>query len=76
MNQISHNNLCDFIEESKEGNTFNIEPYGYHIRIEERLGGGSHIGRAIYIHPGNDTLENIVLDCKALVGDMGRELSK
>ena len=75
MNQISHNNLWDFIKESKEGNTFNIEPYGSVVRIEERIGGGSHIGGAMYIHPGNDTLENIVLDCRALVDDMGRKTS-
>ena len=72
MTQITHDTVYDFLLEIKgRGNSINASIYGYVIRLEERLGGGSHLGKSIRVHPGNDSLECCKADILAMAKDYG-----
>jgi len=76
MTQIAHNQVTDFLQSLRENSSVCIEKYGYVIRLEERLDGGSHIGKSLKVHPGNDSLDCCLLDCQAIAKDNGRKLTK
>lgn len=74
MTQISHDQVSDFLCGLSKGSSVYADKYGYVIRLEERLNGGSHLGKTLKVHPGSDTLDNCLKDCLAMIQDSGRKI--
>jgi hypothetical protein len=73
MNQITHNRVFDFVASVAPYSTIVGTIYGHVIRLEERVGG--HLGKTLNVHPGKDSFQNCMLDCRAIATDYGRKFS-
>lgn len=76
MTTITTNKVEDFVNSLKPGSGIYADIYGHVIRIEERLNCSSHLGKSMFAHPGNDTLQNALKDVQAIVKDSGITLVK
>lgn len=73
MTQIEQNRLNDFLA-TCTNNSFHVSVYGYVVRVEERLDGGSHLGKSIRIHPGGDNMLDCMRDICAIIKDNGNKI--
>ena len=76
MTIITINQVEDFLDSIRPDSMIYADISGYVIRIEERLNGGSHLGKTMRAHPGNDTLEIALKDVLAIVKDKGIQTTK
>jgi len=76
MTIITINQVEDFLDSINPDSNIFADISGYVIRIEERLNGGSHLGKTMRAFPGNDTLETALKDVLAIVKDRGITISK
>ena len=66
MTQIETNKIENFLKEIPANNGINISDHGEnHLKIEERIDRGSHLGKSLFVFCGQEK-RNTILDISAM----------
>ena len=76
MTELTINQVEDFCKALRPNSGAHAYIAGYVIRVEERIDCRSHIGKTIFVYPGQDTLDNALKDVLAIIKDRGIQIVK